>query len=173
MCIYFLLGNCEFGSSACVYAHDKAYLPTGHWWENKNKRLAMQRKLTSLHLDEIPKAIPDFLAVLDHRLVWTDESPHRFEMDPSFVSSSSRAQSRQAFDDYIKSNMTTACINIGPGGSSEDERDERAGGSGRNINIVIGGTGQIIQFNNEDEWDSWIKERMNVNDCGVTEDEEM
>jgi len=134
----------------------------------------MQRKLNSLHLDEIPTAIPDFLAVLDNRLVWTSESPHRIETNPVSVSSSSRAQARQAFSDYIKSNMTTACINIGPasGGSSEDERDdrpERAGGSGRNIGR--GGTGQIVQFKNEDEWDSWIKEKMNANNHGFTEDE--
>jgi len=39
VCIYFLLGNCKFGGVACVYCHDKTYLPLAdHWWEDEEKR---------------------------------------------------------------------------------------------------------------------------------------
>jgi len=169
VCIYFLLGNCKLGSSACVYAHDKTYLPTGHWWEDKNKRLAIQHNLNSLDPDEIPASMPDILGLIDNRLVWASESPHGIEMDPVSVPSSSRAQSLQTFRDFIKTGMTTATINIGSGGSSGGGSHERAGGSGRNIGI--GGTGQILQFDTEDEWESWVGERMNVNNYGFTDEE--
>lgn len=76
-----------------------------------------------------------------------------------------RAQAAQRYHDYIKSEMTTATINFGP--------DGRPSGPGGGRNIGRGGRGQILQFNNEDEWDSWVEERMNVGKYGFTEDEEM
>ncbi|KAH9035205.1 TPR-like protein [Lactarius pseudohatsudake] len=35
VCVQFLFGECRFGS--CVYSHDKAYLPSGRWWDDDQK----------------------------------------------------------------------------------------------------------------------------------------
>ena len=173
MCIYFLLGNCKFGSSACVYAHDKTYLPTGRWWEDENKRLKVQDNLKSLHPDECPATMPYILGLMDNRIAWA--AAHGIDMDHIF--GHSRAQSLQTLRDIIDTGLTTASINIGRGrgGSSRGRRGgrhERARRRGRNTGR--GGRGQILQSNEENEWESsWIEDRMNVNDYGFTEDEEM
>jgi len=166
VCIYFLLGNCRFGNSACVYAHDKAYLPTGRWWEDENKRLAVQHIVNSLRPDESSASMPYILGLIDNRIAWAAEQG--IEMDHVFVPS----RAEQTFRDLIDIGLTTACINPGRGGSSRGGRGGghgRAGGSGRNIGR--GGRDQILQFNYEDEWESesWIEE----NNYGFTEDEEM
>lgn len=197
--MYFLFGNCKFGSSKCVYAHDKAYLPTGRWWEDEGKRLILRHVMSSLHPDESPAFMPYMCGLIDDRLAWAPA--HGVEMEDAFGHSrahamqtfrelvdhglavarigngrhggapsgsgrgDNRAQAAQRYHDYIKSEMTTATINFGP--------DGRPSGPGGGRNIGRGGRGQILQFNNEEEWDSWVEERMDVGNYGFTEDEEM
>ena len=169
VCIYFLLGNCKFGRSACVYAHDKTYLPSGRWWEDESKRLRVQDKLNSLHPNECPASMPYILGLMDSRIVWA--AAHGIEMGHIFRPS--RAQSLQTIRDIINTGLTTARINIGRGGSSGGRRGGRHERARSGRNIGRGGRGQILQFNNEDEWESWMEERTNVNNYGFTEDEEM
>ena len=167
--MYFLLGNCKFGSIECVYAHEKTYLPTGRWWEDEGKRLMLRYVMNSLHPAESPAFMPYMFGLIDDRLAWA--SAHGVEMEEVF--GHSRAQSLQTFRDAIDIGLTTACLSNGRrGGRSGGGRgggQGRAGGSGRNIGR--GETGQILQFDDEDEWESWGEERMNS--YGFTEDEEM
>jgi hypothetical protein len=156
VCIYFVLGNCKFGGSVCVYAHDKTYLPTGRWWEKENKRFAIQYILNSLDPKEIPASMPYILGLIDNRFAWAAQGikvEHLFE--------DLGAQSLKIFRGIIDIGLTTARIKPGRGGSSgggRGGRHERAGGS---------------QFDNEAEWDSWTEDSMDVNDYGFTEDEDM
>ena len=182
----FLVRNCKFGSSACVYTHEKTYLPTGRWWEDERERLIVRHVINSLPPEKSSAFMPDMFGLIDNRLAWA--SSHGDEMEDEFEHSKSmqvlreafdigqttaridvgrrgsKARSLKAFRETIENGLTIASINIGPGGSSEGGR--ASGGGPRNI--VRGGRGQILQFSNEDEWESWIEERMNVNNHGLT-----
>lgn len=35
--MYYLLGICKFGADRCYYAHDKAHLERGGWWNDRKK----------------------------------------------------------------------------------------------------------------------------------------
>lgn len=172
--MYFLLGNCKFGSIECVYAHDKTYLQTGRWWEDEGKCLMLRYVMNSLHPAESPAFMPYMFGLIDDRLAWA--SAHGVEMEEVF--GHSRAQSLQTFRDAVDIGLTTACLSNGrrggPPGGRRGGGQGRAGGSGGNIGR--GGTGQIHQFDDEDEWESEsldeeTQERMN--NYGFTEDEVM
>ena len=108
VCIYFLLGNCKFGSSACVYVHDKTYLPTGRWWERGKKRRAIQFLLNSMDPDEIPVSMPYILGLIDNRLAW---ATHSIEVEQLFLPSG--PQSLETFRAIIDIGMTTDWIEPG------------------------------------------------------------
>ena len=168
--MYFLLGNCKFSSSQCVYAHEKTYLPTGRWWEDEGKRLILRHVLNALHPDESSAFMPYMFGLIDDRLAWAPA--HGVEMEDVFEHS--RAQSLQTFRELVDIGLTRSRIKVGRGGSSggrHDGRHERAGGSMRNMGR--GGRGQILQLDDEDERYSWMEESMDVGEYGFTEDEEM
>ncbi|KAH8981244.1 hypothetical protein EDB92DRAFT_1898192 [Lactarius akahatsu] len=79
VCMYFLLGDCKFGSSACVYSHDKTYLRSGFWWDDKVR--VMQLRYTSR--GEMAKTnsafLPYMCGLIDMRLAWA--SAHGVEME--------------------------------------------------------------------------------------------
>ena len=122
MCIYFLLGNCKFGSSACVYAHDKTYLPTGRWWEKEKKRLAIQFLLDSLDLDDIPVSMPYILGLIDNRIAWA--TAHGIEVERLFEPLGTH--SLETFRGIIDIGLTTAeeGMDVNSDGFTEGEEME-------------------------------------------------
>ena len=79
MCMYFLLGSCKFGSSACVYSHDKTYLPPGRWWEDEEKRFVLHSISEPLGRGQNSAFMPYMLGIVDDRLAW--KSAHGVEME--------------------------------------------------------------------------------------------
>jgi hypothetical protein len=77
--MYFLLGNCKFGGSACVYSHDKTYLPSGRWWEDEEKCDLLRNFLESLDPNASSAFMPYTFAIIDKRLAWA--SGHGAEME--------------------------------------------------------------------------------------------
>jgi hypothetical protein len=79
VCMYFLLGNCKFGGIACIYAHDKTYLPSGRWWEDEEKCDLLRHISDSLSRNASSAFMPYTFAYLDDRLAWA--SAHCVEME--------------------------------------------------------------------------------------------
>src|SRR5579863_6015337 len=96
VCMNFLVGNCKFGSSACVYAHEKTYLPTGRWWEDEQKRIIVRHVINSLPPDKCSAFMPDMFGLIDDRFVWADA--HDVEMEDEFEHSRSMQVLREAVD---------------------------------------------------------------------------
>lgn len=168
--MYFLLGNCKFGPNACVYSHDKTYLPHGRWWDDEGKRLILRHISNSLHPEEHPAFMPFIFGLIDDRLAWA--SAHGVEMEDMF--GHWRDQAMNTFREAVDIGLASSVLNRGgaPGGSSKGGRGRKRGGRGSRGKGKGGGRrGQITQFHDEGEWDALIEERMNG--YGFTEDEEM
>ncbi|KAH9983249.1 hypothetical protein BJV74DRAFT_851408 [Russula compacta] len=67
VCMYFLLECCRFGDSACVYSHDKTYLPSGRWWEDEDKCHTLRH---ILHQCGPIDYMPSLFAQVDRRIPW-------------------------------------------------------------------------------------------------------
>ena len=87
--MYFLLGNCKFGGSVCVYSHDKTYLSSGRWWENEEKCDLLRDISESLNPDTSSAFMPHTFAFIDNRIAWT--SAHGVEMEEVYGHSKSLA----------------------------------------------------------------------------------
>ena len=145
--MYFLLGNCRFGSYACVYSHDKTYLQTGGRWKDEGKRLILRHMLTSLHPEEHPAFMPFIFGLIDDRLAWA--SADGVEMED--VLGHWRIPAMNTFREAVDIGLAWSVL--------------KKGGA-----IAGSSKGQIIQFHDEDEWDTFIEERMG--NFGFTEDKE-
>ncbi len=88
--MYFLLGNCKFGGSACVYSHDKTYLPSGRWWEDEGKCELLRHISESLNPNTSSAFMPYTFAFIDNRLAWA--SAHGVEMEELYGHSRSLAE---------------------------------------------------------------------------------
>ncbi|KAJ7082662.1 hypothetical protein B0H15DRAFT_932609 [Mycena belliarum] len=44
VCLYFLLGECKFGTK-CIYTHARGALPAGGWWEDDARVEAMKKRI--------------------------------------------------------------------------------------------------------------------------------
>jgi len=79
VCMYFLLGDCKFGSSACVYSHDKTYLPSDRWWDSKGKQVLLWQISLGSSPKENSAFMPYMCGLADDRLAWA--SAHGVEME--------------------------------------------------------------------------------------------
>jgi hypothetical protein len=170
--MYFLFGNCKFGSSACVYSHDKTYLPTGRWYEDEGKRLVLRHTSNSLHAEQHPAFMSFVFGLIDDRLAWAPA--HGVEMEEVFGHWMTPAMDlfREAVDIGLASSVLKKS-GIG-GGSSKGKRGRRRGGGSKGRGKGNGGTrqSQITQFDDEEDentWDPFIQER--ADNFGFTQDE--
>jgi hypothetical protein len=88
--MYFLLGNCKFGGSACVYSHDKTYLSSGRWWEDDGKCDLLRHISESLNPNTSSAFMPYTFAFIDNRLAWA--SAHGVEMEELYGHSRTLAE---------------------------------------------------------------------------------
>jgi uncharacterized membrane protein YgcG len=128
VCMNFLLGNCKFETNACVYSHDKTYLPAGRWWEDEGKRLILRHILNSLHPEEHPAFMPFIFGLTDDRLAWA--SAHGVEMEDVF--GHWRIPAMDTFRDAVDIGLASSALKKGGahGGSSKGGCGRRRGGGG-------------------------------------------
>jgi hypothetical protein len=88
--MYFLLGNCKFGGSMCVYSHDKTYLSSGRWWENEEKCDLLRHISESLNPDTSSAFMPYTFAFIDNHVAWA--SAHGVEMEELYGNNRSLAE---------------------------------------------------------------------------------
>ena len=88
--MYFLLGNCKFGGSACVYSHDKTFLPSGRWWEDEGKCELLRHISDTLNPNTSSAFMPHTFAFVDNRLAWA--SAHGVEMEELYGHSRTLAE---------------------------------------------------------------------------------
>jgi hypothetical protein len=160
--MYFLLGNCKFGNSACVYSHDKTYLPPGRWWEDEEKCLLLRSISESLGPGQDSSFMPYMLRIIDNRLAW--KSAHGVEMEEVYGHWRNRAIDgfREAIDVAVASAVYGGSSRRGSRGGPGRERNR---GKGRK-----GGKRGGERFR-EDELDEETEERLA--NFGFTEDEVM
>ena len=159
--MYFLLGNCKFGGSACVYSHDKTYLPSGRWWEDEEKCDLLRHISESLNPNTSSAFMPYTFAFVDNRLSWA--SAHGVEMEEIYGHSRTlaelgfRAAVSNAADLLIHNR---AFSKRGRGPSRRGRGKGRGGTRGRRIEEY-------------DESDSEEDERMAMANFGFDEDDIM
>ena len=159
--MYFLLGNCKFGGSACVYSHDKTYLPSGRWWEDEEKCDLLRHISESLNPNTSSAFMPYTFAFVDNRLAWA--SAHGVEMEEIYGHSRTlaelgfRAAVSNAADLLIHNR---AFSKRGRGPSRRGRGKGRGGTRGRRIEEY-------------DESDSEEDERMAMANFGFDEDDIM
>ena len=158
MCIYFLLGNCKFGASACLYSHDKAYLPPGRWWEDDAK--CHHIRLISTSGDVNPASLPFAFGLLDDRLAWTPA--HGVEMEEAFGYNRSVAKLRYRFIAQLAMEL--------PVNKARNEGSSKGGNGRRGRGKPRGGRrgGRLDRY---DEFNSEAQERMG--NYGFTEEDEL
>ena len=163
VCMYFLLHGCKFGGSACVYSHDKTYLPSGRWWDDDGKLILLQSICIGPRSKENSAFMPYMCGIADNRLAWA--SAHGVEMEEDYVHW--RDQALRAFNDAVEDGCDTIQkrCSRGPGGGRGRSRG-RGRGRGRGGSTVWSGLG-LGDFEDSDE------EEQRMNNLGFTEDEVM
>ena len=161
--MYFLLGNCKFGSSACVYSHDKTYLPPDRWWEDEEKRIVLRTVSESVGRGQNPAFMPYMLGIMDDRLAW--KSAHGVEMEE--VYGHWRDQALDGFRDAVDVALASAAFESSGSSSSSSRGTRGRRGRGRGKGKSRGGRHGGQQF--YDEMDSEMEERMA--NFGFTEDD--
>ena len=156
--MYFLLGNCKFGGSACVYSHDKAYLSSGRWWEDDGKRDMLRHILKSLNSNTSSAFMPYTFAFIDDRLAWA--SAHGVEMEEIY--GHSRGLAALGFQAAVSNAAELLIYNnvVGRGPSRRGRGKGRGGRRGRRIDEY-------------DEFDSEEEERFAMDNFGFDEDDVM
>jgi hypothetical protein len=167
--MYFLFGNCKFGSSACAYSHDKTYLPTGRWYEDEGKRLVLRHTSNSLHAEEHPAFMPFVFGLIDDRLAWAPA--HGVEMEEVF--GHWRMPAMDLFREAVDIGLASSTLKKSgtSGGSSQVFVSASANVEINVVDLNIPGTrpSQVIQFDDKYTWDMFIQERLK--DCGHTQDQ--
>lgn len=158
--MYFLLGNCKFGGSACVYSHDKTYLPSGRWWEDEAKCQLLRHVLESLNPNTSSAFMPYTFAFIDNRLAWA--SAHGVEMEELY------GHSRTLAELGYEAAVTNAAELFIFKEVSKHVRgpSRRGGGKGRG-----GRRGRRIE--EYDEFDLEEEERVAMDNFGFDEDDVM
>jgi hypothetical protein len=160
--MYFLLGNCKFGGSACVYSHDKTYLSSGRWWEDDGKRDLLRHISESLDRNTSSAFMPYTFAFIDDRLAWA--SAHGVEMEEVYGHGRSLAELgfqaavRNAADLLIYKEVSKC--GRGPSRRGRGKGKGRGGRRGRRVD----------EF---DEFDSAEEEKMAMDNFGFDEDDVM
>ena len=157
--MYFLLGNCKFGGSVCVYSHDKTYLSSGRWWEDEEKCDLLRHISESLNPNTNSAFMPYTFAFIDNCLAWA--SAHGVEMEELY--GHSRILAELGFQDAI-TNAAELHFN-------NNEFSKRGGGpSRRGRGKGKGGRRErrIVEY---DEFDPEEDERMA--NFGFTQDDMM
>jgi hypothetical protein len=165
VCMYFLLGNCRFGTSVCVYSHDKTYLPPCRWWEDEEKCSILRTMSESLGPVQDSAFMPYMSAIVDDRLAW--KSAHGVAMEGMY--GHWRNQAIDGFRDAVDVALASAAYG---GSSSRGSRGGRGRGRGKGRGRGTGGRrgGRRFQDDEVDE-DPEIEERMA--NFGFTEDDVM
>jgi hypothetical protein len=161
--MYFLLGNCKFGSRVCIYSHDRKYLPIGRWWDDENKCDLLRHISESLSPFESSAFMPYTFGFLDDRLAWA--SAHGVEMEEVYGHSRDLATlgfhaAVDAAAELLVSNVVNEEL------SRRGYRRVRGPGPGKSRGGRRGG--RLDQY---DELESEAQERMD--NFGFTEDETM
>ena len=151
--MYFLMGICKFGLSACVYSHDKTYLPSGRWWDDEDKCNLLRHISWSLSPDESSAFMPYTFTILDDRIAWV--SAHGAEMER--VYGNSRDLAKLGFQVAVQNARDFLIYKTLSGGSSKSWRGYGRGRRGR----------RWLEQN--DESDSEAQERRD--NYGFTEDD--
>jgi hypothetical protein len=167
--MYFLFGNCKFSSSACVYSHDKTYLPTGRWYEDEGKRILLRHTSKSLHAEQHPAFMSFVFGLMDDRLAWAPA--HGVEMEEVF--GHWRMPAMDLFREAVDIGLASSTLKRSgtSGGSSQVGVAASAKVGVEVVEVKVPGTrpSQIIQFDDEYTWDMFIEERLK--DCGYTQDQ--
>jgi hypothetical protein len=163
--MYFLLENCKFGNSACVYSHDKTYLPPGRWWEDGDKCHLLRHISDSLGPKDNSALMPYTFGILDHRLAWA--SAHGVEMEEIYGHNRDLAMlGFQVTVNVAVESLINKTVNEGVSeGSSRGGRRQRGQGKGKG-----GRRGRRLDLDQYDEMDSEGERMANF---GFTEDELM
>lgn len=158
--MYFLLGNCKFGSSACVYSHDKTYLSSGRWWEDEGKCDLLRHISQSLNSDTSSAFMPYTFAFIDNRLAWT--SAHGVEMEELYGYSRTLAELgyQAAVSNAADLLIYNEVSKLGGGPSRRGRGKGRGGRRGRRIEEY-------------EEFDSAEEERLAMDEFGFDEDDVM
>jgi hypothetical protein len=155
--MYFLLGNCRFGST-CVYTHEKKYLPSGRWWDDEEKCHLLRHISESLSPFESSALMPYTFSILDDRLAWA--SAHGVEMEE--VYGHSRDLAKLGFQVTVDAAVESLINKARSEGSSRGGRRRRGRGKGR-------GGSRGSRIDRYDEMESEAQER--EENFGFTEDE--
>lgn len=157
--MYFLLGNCKFGASACVYCHDKTYLSSGRWWEDEEKCDLLRHISESLNPNTSSAFMPYTFAFIDNRLAWA--SAHGVEMEELY--GHSRCLAELGFQAAV-GNARELYINNTMSSKRGRGPSRRGRGKGR-------GEMRVRRVEEYDEFDSEMEERMA--NFGFTDDDVM
>ena len=160
--MYFLLGNCKFGNSACIYSHDKTYLPPGRWWEDEDKCHLLRHISDSLGPKDNSALMPYTFGILDYRLAWA--SAHGVEMEEIY--GHNRDLAMLGYQVTVNAAVGTLINQTINEESSRGGLRRRGRGKGKG-----GRRGRRLDLNKYDEMDSEVEERMA--NFGFTEDEVM
>jgi len=149
--MHFLLENCKFGSSLCVYSHDKTYLPSGRWWDHEGKLQLLQQISFAPNAKENSAFMPYMFGLADNRLAWA--SAHGVEMEEVYGH----------WRDLALDGYYNACRHALNKSTRRGSRGGRGGGRGSSWHSGL----DLDDFDDDD--DSETEERMN--NFGFTEDE--
>lgn len=158
VCMHFLLGDCKFGNSVCVYSHDKTYLPSGRWWDDEGKVVLLKQISMVPTSKENSAFMPYMCGLADNRLAWT--SAHGVEMEEVYGHWRDQAMDGfcNAADDGLRATFRDAYNNNG--------RGRRGRGRGRGRGGMRRGGWRGLDL---DDFEDSQEERMN--NFGFTEDE--
>jgi hypothetical protein len=160
--MYFLIGNCKFGS-ACVYSHDKTYLSSGRWWEDDGKRDLLRHISESLNPNTSSAFMPYTFAFIDDRLAWA--SAHGVEMEELY--GYSRTMAELGYQAAVSNAVDLLTYNkLSKHGRGPSRHGRGNSGKGRG-----GRSGRRIEA--YDGFDSAEEERVAMDNFGFDEDDVM
>ncbi|KAF8268653.1 hypothetical protein EI94DRAFT_1727155 [Lactarius quietus] len=161
VCMYFLLEDCRFGRSACVYSHDKTYLPSGRWWDDDDLLVLLKQIAKGPGPKENSAFMPYMCGLADNHLAWA--SAHGVEMEEDYVHWRDLALNgfRNAVDDGCEAEYKHRNRGI---------RGGRGRGRGGGGGMRLGGWQRGLDL---DDFEDSDEEEERRNNFGFTEDEAM
>jgi len=164
VCMHFLLESCRFGRSACVYSHDRTYLPPGRWWDDMGKLVLLKQISMGPKPKENSAFMPYMCGLADDRLAWA--SAHGVEMEE--VYRHWRQLATDGFSDAVNDGWHAANKSSSRGSRGGKGRGRGRGRGGGRGGVRRSGWHSELGLDDFEESDE-AEERMN--NFGFTEDE--